>query len=211
MPTAKILAATGEARGELNLPDSVFGVTPNRPVMWEAARNFLANQRQGNACVKSRADVSGGGRKPWRQKGTGRARAGTTRSNVWVHGGRAFGPRPRDYSYRLPKETRRLALRSALSQKAEAGQVMVVADFTLSEPKTREVARILAALGMVDTRCLLVLPGHDPDLAQAARNLPRLSTREYRLLNAYEVLHADRLLILESAVPKLEEVWGHEA
>jgi large subunit ribosomal protein L4 len=211
MPTAKLLAHTGEARGEVNLPESVFGIAPNRSVMWEAARNFLANQRQGTSSVKSRAMVSGGGRKPWRQKGTGRARAGTTRSNIWVHGGRAFGPRPRDYGYRLPKEIRRLALRSALSQKAGAGEVTVLADFTIPEPKTREVARVLTALGVTESRCLLVLPGHDSDLARAARNLPRLRTLEYRLLNTYEVLHADRLLILESAVPKLEEVWGHEA
>ena len=211
MPTAKLLAHTGEARGEVKLPETIFGITPNRHVMWEAVRNFLANQRQGTACVKSRAQVSGGGRKPSRQKGTGRARAGTIRSPLWVHGGRAFGPRPRDYGYELPKQTRRLALRSALSQKAEAGAVTVVADFHLTEPKTREVARMLANLGVADARCLLVVPQHDADLARAARNIPRLNTREYRLLNAYEVLHADRLLILESAVPKLEEVWGHEA
>jgi large subunit ribosomal protein L4 len=211
MPTAKLLAHTGEARGEMSLPESVFGIPPNRHVMWEAARNYLANQRLGTSSVRTRAEVRGGGRKPWRQKGTGRARAGTTRSPVWRHGGRAFGPRPRDYGYVLPKATRRLALRSALSQKAESGAVTVVADFRIAEPKTREVARVLTNLGVGAVRCLLVVPQHDPDLARAARNLPHLTTREYRLLNTYEVLHAERLIILESAVPKLEEVWGHEA
>jgi large subunit ribosomal protein L4 len=211
MPMAKYVAHTGEARGEVKLPETVFGLAPNRHVMWEAVRNFLANQRQGTSSVRSRAEVSGGGRKPWRQKGTGRARVGTIRSPLWVHGGRAFGPRPRDYSYELPKAARRLALRSALSQKAGAGEVTVVADFQLAEPRTREVARILQNLEVGEARCLLVVARHDPDLARATRNLPRLQTREYRLLNAYEVLHADRLLILESAVPKLEEVWGHEA
>jgi large subunit ribosomal protein L4 len=211
MPTAKLLAHTGEARGEMSLPESVFGIPPNRHVMWEAARNFLANQRLGTSSVRTRADVRGGGRKPWRQKGTGRARSGTIRSPLWRHGGRAFGPRPRDYGYVLPKATRRLALRSALSQKADSGLVTVVADFTIPEAKTREVARILTNLGVGLERCLLVIPQHDAALAQATRNLPRLQTREYRLLNTYEVLHADRLLILESAVPKLEEVWGHEA
>jgi large subunit ribosomal protein L4 len=207
MAVANYYTSTGQAKGEVNLPEGAFGVEPNRHVMWEAVRNYLANQRHGTAKVKTRAEVSGGGRKPWRQKGTGRARAGTNRSPLWVGGGRAFGPRPRDYGYVLPKQTKRLALRSALSAKAQAGEVLVISDFRVAEPKTREVARVLKSLELAETRCLLVVPEHDGDLARAARNIPTLNTRECRLLNAYEVLQAERLLIMESALAKIEEAW----
>ena len=207
MAVANHFTHTGQAKGEVTLPEGTFGIEPNRHVMWEAVRNFLANPRQGTTNVKTRAEVSGGGRKPWRQKGTGRARAGTTRSPIWVGGGRAFGPHPRDYSYVLPKQTRRLALRSALSAKALAGEVVVISDFRVTEPRTREVARILKSLDLAEAKCLLVIPEHDADLARAARNIPVLTTREYRLLNAYEVLQADRLVIMESALAKIEEAW----
>ena len=208
MAVAKLYAHTGEAKGDVDLPAGAFGIEPNRHVMWEAVRNYLANQRQGTAAVRSRAEVSGGGRKPWRQKGTGRARSGTSRSPVWVGGGRAFGPQPRDYYYTLPKKVRRLALKSALSEKAAAGEVAVVAEFALSAPKTREVARIMKSLEIGSQRCLLVIPEHHEELARAARNIPNLQLREYRLLNAYEVLHAHRLLVMETALPKIEEAWG---
>jgi large subunit ribosomal protein L4 len=207
MAVANYYTHTGQAKGEVTLPEGAFGIEPNHHVMWEAVRNFLANQRHGTSKVKGRAEVSGGGRKPWRQKGTGRARAGTTRSPLWVGGGRAFGPHPRDYSYLLPKQTRRLALRSALSAKALAGEVVVVSDFHLPEPRTREVAKVLKSLKLEEAKCLLVIPEHDAALARAARNIPTLTTRESRLLNAYEVLQADRLLVMESALAKIEEAW----
>jgi len=208
MPAAKLFTHSSDARGDVQLPEATFGVEPNQHVMWEAVRNYLANQRHGTAKVKGRTEISGGGRKPWRQKGTGRARAGSNRSPIWVGGGRAFGPRPRSYAYVLPRAIKRLALRSALSEKARSGEVRVLSDFSVRERKTREVAAVIKGLGLDDRRCLLVLPEHDADLALAARNIPRLSTRDYRLLNAYEVLHADCLLIMESAVPKIEEAWG---
>ncbi|MBD3237659.1 MAG: 50S ribosomal protein L4 [Candidatus Eisenbacteria bacterium] len=208
MPVARRVTHTGEAQGEAQLPAGAFGVTPNEHVMWEAVRNYLFNQRQGTASVKGRKESRGGGTKPWRQKGTGRARVGTTRSPLWVGGARAFGPHPRDYGFRLPKRIRQLALRSALSTKAEAGEITVVADFRLSEPKTREVAQILRSLEIDRERCLLVMAEHDADLLQAARNIPNLRLQECRLLNAYEVLHADRLLIMESAVERIGEVWS---
>jgi large subunit ribosomal protein L4 len=208
MAVAKLFAPTGEERGEVDLPAGVFGIEPNRHVMWEAVRNHLANQRQGTASVKNRRVITGGGRKPYRQKGTGRARSGTSRSPVWVGGARAFGPRPRDYSYALPRRVRRLALRSALSAKASAGEVMLLSDLPLSEPKTREVDQLLGRLNLREASCLLVLAEHDPTIALAARNIPTLCTREYRQLNAYEVLHAERLLILEPAVSKIEEAWN---
>jgi large subunit ribosomal protein L4 len=207
MAVANYYTSTGQAKGEVNLPEGAFGIEPNRHVMWEAVRNYLANQRQGTAKVKTRAEVSGGGRKPWRQKGTGRARAGTTRGPLWVGGGRAFGPKPRDYGYVLPKQTKRLALRSALSAKAQAGEVLVISDFRVTEPKTREVAQILKSLSLDEAKCLLVVPEHDAELARAGRNIPALTTRECRLLNTYEVLQAERLLIMESALAKIEEAW----
>ena len=208
MPAARFVTHTGEAKGDAQLPDGTFGMAPNEHVMWEAVRNYLFNQRQGTASVKGRSDMRGGGRKPWRQKGTGRARAGTIRSPIWVGGARAFGPHPRDYYFRLPKRVRHLALRSALSAKAASGEITVVADFKLSKPKTREVAGILKSLEVGRERCLLVTLEHDADLLQAARNIPNLSLLECRLLNTYEVLHADRLLIMESAVGRIAEVWS---
>ncbi len=208
MAVAKLYAHTGEAKGDVNLPEGTFGVEPNRHVMWESVRNYLANQRQGTASVRSRSEVRGGGRKPWRQKGTGRARAGTSRSPVWVGGGRAFGPQPRDYYFKLPKKVRRLALKSALSEKATAGEVSVVTDFKVPEPKTREVAKILKGLELEGKKCLLVVGEHDSDLMLAGRNIPKLRMLECRLLNAYEVLHADQLLVMESALSKIEEAWG---
>jgi len=208
MAVVKVFTPAGEPQGEATLPEAAFGVVANEHVLWEAVRNHLANRRQGNAKVKHRGEVSGGGKKPWRQKGTGRARSGSSRSPVWVGGARAFGPIPRDYSYVLPRKIRRLALRSALSAKAGADQVRVVTDFRVAEAKTREVAQVLKRLEIHGSRCLLVVPEHDADLARAARNIPALQVREVRLLNPYEVLHADCLVIMQSAVPKIEEAWG---
>ncbi|MCK4305510.1 MAG: 50S ribosomal protein L4 [Candidatus Eisenbacteria sp.] len=208
MAVAKRFLQTGEATGEVDLPGGTFGIEPNGHVMWEAVRNYLANQRQGTACVKSRGEKRGGGRKPWRQKGTGRARCGTIRSPIRVGGARAFGPKPRDYSYAVPKKVKRLALQSALSSKAQAGDVVVISDFQVSEGRTREVAGMLKGLGLTGTKCLLVLPEHDPLLARATRNLPDLRTLEFRLLNTYEILQAGRLLIMESAVAKIGEAWS---
>jgi len=208
MPAAKLVTHTGEMRGEMQLPEGSFGVAPNEHVMWEAVRNYLANQRQGTSSVKNRRTISGGGRKPWRQKHTGSARAGTRRSPLWVHGARAFGPHPRDYSAVLPKRIRRLALRSALSTKAAAGEITVLADFQLSAPKTREVAAMLQRLEIGEARCLLVTAEHDAAMLQAGRNIPNLCLREARVLNTYDVLHADRVVIMAAAVPRIEEGLG---
>lgn len=208
MAVAKLYTHLGEEKGEMNLPDATFGIEPNVHVMWESVRNYLANQRQGTAKVKTRAEVRGGGRKPWRQKGTGRARAGTSRSPLWVGGGRAFGPKPRDYSYNLPKKVKRLALRSALSSKVQSGGLLVISDFQLPETRTREVVTVLNNLKIKGTKCLVVLPEHNGEFARAARNIPKLKTRECRLLNTYEVLQADHLVIFESAIARIEEAMG---
>ena len=206
--TVKVYGMDGSEKGTATLPETLFAQPVHEHLLWLSVKRHLGNQRQGTAKVKSRSEVSGGGRKPWRQKGTGRARAGTNTSPIWPGGGRAFGPKPRDYGYRLPKKVKNLALRSALSSKAGAEEVRVLADFQLAEPKTREVAAVLRSLDLEAARCLLVVPEHSPEMMRASRNIPNLSVLEYRLLNPYEVLHSDVLLIMESAVPMIEEVWG---
>jgi large subunit ribosomal protein L4 len=205
MPSAKLYAPTGEEKGMIDLPEWAFGSSIRRHVMWEVVRNFLANQRQGTASVKSRANVSGGGKKPWAQKKTGRARAGTTRSPVWVGGGRAFGPHPRSYSYELPKKVRRVALRSALTMKARESQVAVLSDLPLAQVKTREVYSVLRNLGLAKGKTLLVLPEHNPQILRASRNIPKLSTAVFTNLNTYQVLNSDRLVLLESTVNKMRD------
>lgn len=205
MPTAKLYAPTGEEKGMIDLPEWAFGSTIRRHVMWEVVRNFLANQRHGTASVKNRAAVSGGGKKPWAQKKTGRARAGTNRSPLWVGGGRAFGPHPRSYSYELPKKVRRVALRSALTLKARESNIAVLSELPLTDVKTREVYGVLRNLGLVKGKTLLVLPEHDPQMLRAARNIPKLSTAVFTNLNTYQVLNSDRLVLLESTVNRMRE------
>ena len=205
MATAKLYTPAGEEKGTVDLPDWAFGSKVHRHVMWEVVRNYLANNRQGTSKVKNRSDVSGGGRKPWAQKKTGRARAGTNRSNIWVGGGRAFGPKPRSYRFEMPKKIRRLALRSALTLKAKDEEVSVLSDIPITEVKTREVYSVLDKLGLTDTKTLLVLPAYDDQLLRAARNLPKLETAVFTNLNTYQVLQNDRLVLLESTVDRMRE------
>jgi len=206
MPNAKLYAPTGEEKGTVDLPDWAFGSRIHRHVMWEVVRNHLANVRQGTSKVKNRAKVRGGGSKPWAQKKTGRARAGTRRSNIWVGGGRAFGPRPRSYSFEVPKKIRRLALRSALTLKAKDEEIAVLSELPINQAKTREVYSVLTNLGLDHTRTLLVLPDYDERVLRAARNVPKLETTVFSNLNTYQVLHSDRLLLLESTVDRMREV-----
>lgn len=206
MPNAKLYAPTGEEKGTVDLPDWAFASRIHRHVMWEVVRNHLANARQGTSKVKNRAKVRGGGSKPWAQKKTGRARAGTRRSVLWVGGGRAFGPRPRSYSYNMPKKIRRLALRSALTLKAKDEGIAVLSELPVSEVKTREVYSVLTNLGLGHTKTLLVLPEYDEQILRAARNIPKLETTIVSNLNTYQVLHSDRLLLLESTVDRMREV-----
>ncbi len=205
MPSAKLYAPTGEEKGTIDLPEWAFGSAIRRHAMWEVVRNFLANQRHGTASVKSRAVVSGGGKKPWAQKKTGRARAGTTRSPLWVGGGRAFGPHPRSYSYELPKKVRRVALRSALTLKARESKVAVLSSLPIPQAKTREVYGILKNLGLDKRKTLLVLPEHDPQILRVSRNIPKLSTAVYTNLNTYQVLNSETLVLLESTVSKMRD------
>jgi large subunit ribosomal protein L4 len=206
--TLPILTKGGQTSGEVTLPDGLFGVTPNEHVMHEAVRTYLANQRSGTAYAKGRSDVSGGGKKPWRQKGTGRARVGSTRVSHWVGGGLAFGPQPRDFSMRLPKKIRRLALTSALSVKAAADEIKILEDFTLPKASTKEMASLLGAIGVGGEKVLLVIREGSRELFLSARNIENLKVSLARELTPYYLLWADKVILTKSALETVEEVFG---
>ena len=208
MASAQLRDPSGAEKGTIELPAEIFEAKINRHVMWLSVVNYQNNQRQGTVKVKTRAEVSGGGPKPWRQKGTGRARAGTTRSNIWVKGGRAHGPQPRDHYIKLPKGVRAAALRSALTVRAKDGAVTVLTGSGVQEGKTREVLQMLKALGLEGTKCLLVLPVGEDRAVAAGRNLDRFGTSSAEQINTYEVLWADHVLITEDALTRLKEVRG---
>jgi large subunit ribosomal protein L4 len=198
--TLDILTITGEPKDKIELPEAVFGQKPRKDLIWDAVTNYLANQRQGTAKTKTRAEVSGGGKKPWRQKHTGRARHGSTRSPIWRHGGIVFGPQPRDYSSRLPAAKRIKSLHAALSAMQSENRIRVIEDFELPAAKTRELAKIVKDLGLNDELTLLLVASADPKLLQAARNLPRLDLMRVRDLNAYQAVAHRTLVFTRSAI-----------
>ena len=202
-----VLDMNGKKVSTVELSDAVFGITPNEKVMHAAVVNFLANQRQGTQSTKTRSEVSGGGRKPWRQKGTGRARQGSTRSPQWTHGGVALGPKPRDYSYRLNKKVKRLAIVSALSAKAQAGEMVVIDKIEAAEYKTKTVAAMLKAVDAAK-KALIVTPAVDEKLVKSAANLAGVSTTVVGQINTYAVLNGGKLVISADAAKKLEEVFA---
>ena len=202
-----VLDMNGKKVSTIELSDAVFGITPNEKVMHMAIVNFLANQRQGTQSTKTRSEVSGGGRKPWRQKGTGLARQGSTRSPQWTHGGIALGPKPRDYSFRLNKKVKRLALLSALSSKAQSGEIVVVDKIEAAEYKTKTVANMLTAVG-VTKKALIVIPAVDAKLVKSAANIPGVKTTTADNINTYEVLNGGKFVISVDAAKKLEEVFA---
>ena len=202
-----VLDMNGKKVSDIELSDAVFGLTPNEKVMHAAVVNFLANQRQGTQSTKTRSEVSGGGRKPWRQKGTGRARQGSTRSPQWTHGGVALGPKPRDYSYRLNKKVKRLAVLSALSSKAQSGDVIVLDKIEATEYKTKTIANMLKAVG-VTKKALIVTPAVDAKLVKSAANIPGVKTTTADCVNTYEVLNGGKFVISVDAAKKLEEVFA---
>ena len=206
MPKATVYDMTGKAVGEFELSDAVFGIEPDKVAMFEAVKNHLANCRQGTQSTLTRAEVRGGGRKPWRQKGTGRARQGSIRSPQWTHGGIALGPKPRDYSYRLNKKYRRLALKSALSAKAAAGEVMVVENLNLAEVKTKTMAAFLNALEA--KKALIVTPEVCENIVKSARNIPGAMTTTATIINVYDILNHDKFIVDKSAVEKIQEVFA---
>ena len=202
-----VLDMNGKKVSDIELSDAVFGLTPNEKVMHAAVVNFLANQRQGTQSTKTRSEVSGGGRKPWRQKGTGRARQGSTRSPQWTHGGVALGPKPRDYSYRLNKKVKRLAVLSALSSKAQSGEMIVLDKIEATEYKTKTIANMLKAVG-VTKKALIVTPAVDAKLVKSAANIPGVKTTTANCVNTYEVLTGGKFVISVDAAKKLEEVFA---
>ena len=202
-----VLDMNGKKVSEVELSDAVFGITPNEKAVHAAVVNFLANQRQGTQSTKTRSEVSGGGRKPWRQKGTGRARQGSIRAPQWTHGGVALGPKPRDYSYRLNKKVKRLAMVSALSAKAQAGEMVVIDKIEAAEYKTKTVAAMLKAVDATK-KALIVTPAVDEKLVKSAANLAGVSTTVVGQINTYAVLNGGKLVISADAAKKLEEVFA---
>ena len=206
MPTVSVYDMTGKQTGTLELSADVFGIEPNKTVLHSAVVNYLANQRQGTQSTKTRTEVSGGGKKPWRQKGTGHARQGSTRAPQWTHGGIALGPKPRSYRFALPKKMRRLALKSAFSSKVAAEDMLVLDSLAMDEYKTKTIVSMLAALG-ADKKVLLVLPEKNEKVVCSARNIPGVKTALVNTLNVYDVLNADKFIVVKDAVAQMEEVY----
>ena len=207
MPNVKVVNMAGKEVGEITLSDVIFGAKINEAVLHAAVRAFLMNQRQGTQSTLTRSEVSGGGRKPWRQKGTGRARQGSTRSPQWTHGGIALGPKPRDYHIDMNKKTKRVALYSALSAKVAAGDLIVVDEIKVDGYKTKTVVNMLNALG-ADRKALIVLPEVDNFVVKSAANIPGVKTTLAHTLNVYDILNANKFVVSKAAIAKLEEVFA---
>ena len=198
---------SGKLVGEIELSEAVFGITPNESVVHDAVKNHLANKRQGTQSALTRAEVSGGGRKPWRQKGTGRARQGSTRSPQWTHGGIAFAPKPRTYSYVLNKKVKRLALKSVLSSKAQDGEIVVVDKIAMDEIKTKSFKNFLTAVN-AEGKSVVVTPEVNDIVVKSARNIPGVVTSPAKLINVYDLLNAKTLVIDKDALAVIEEVFA---
>lgn len=207
MLKVKVVDTTGKKVSDLKLAEGVFGIEPNKSAMHLAVVSYLANQRQGTQSTLTRAEVRGGGKKPWRQKGTGRARQGSTRAAQWVHGGIAFGPKPRKYNVGITKKTKRLALKSALSSKVADKELTVVDEFGLDEIKTKKVAEILTAL-KVGKKTLIVLPEKDETVLKSARNIAGVKVATVDTICTYDILNCNTLLATEAGIKKIEEVYA---
>ena len=207
MPTAKLFNMAGDQVGEVALSEAVFGVEPNESVLHDSVKNHLANCRQGTQSALTRAEVSGGGRKPWRQKGTGRARQGSTRAPQWTHGGIVFAPKPRDYTVTLNKKVKRLAMKSALSSKVQDNEMIVVDSIATEGYKTKKIAEMLKALGS-EKKALIVLSEVDAQVIASAANIPGVKTAQVNTLNVYDILNADKFIVVKDAVSKIEEVYA---
>lgn len=207
MPNVAVLDMAGKNVGSIDLSESIFGIEPNAAVMHHMVVNYLANQRQGTQSALTRAEVSGGGKKPWRQKGTGHARQGSTRSPQWRHGGIVFAPKPRSYRFTVNKKVRRLAMKSAFSTKAASSDIIVLDSLTTDSYKTKVIAEMLKAVGS-EKKALIVLPEVDKKVIKSAGNIPGVTTAQVNTLNVYEMLNADKLIIVKDAVAKIEEVYA---
>lgn len=207
MPNVSVVDMEGKKVGSVDLSDSIFGIEPNTAVMHQVVLSYLAAQRQGTQSALTRAEVSGGGKKPWRQKGTGRARQGSTRAPQWTHGGIVFAPKPRDYSFSVNKKEKRLALKSALSAKAAENEIIVVDKIVTDEYKTKTMVAMLDAI-KVDKKTLIVLSEVDDKVIKSANNIPGVKTAQVNTINVYDILNADKLVIAKDAVSKIEEVYA---
>ncbi len=207
MPKVAVLDMAGKEVGSIDLSEAVFGMEPNKSVMLHMVKNYLANQRQGTQSALTRAEVSGGGKKPWRQKGTGRARQGSTRAPQWTHGGIVFAPKPRDYSYTVNKKVRRLAMKSAFSAKVAGNEMVVIDAITMDEYKTKTIAAMLKAVG-AEKKALIVLPEVNEKVIASAANIPGVKTAQVNTLNVYDILNADMFIVAKDAVAKIEEVYA---
>jgi len=207
MPKITIHNMEGKEVGERVLNDEIFAVPVHRSLLHSAIKMYLANQREGNHSTLTRAEVRGGGKKPWRQKGTGRARHGSTRSPQWTHGGVAFGPKPREYRFTMNKKARRLALKSALSDKVARANIIVVDNITLGEYKTKAIAAMLAALKS-DKKALIITESPDNKIIKSAANIPGIKTAAADNINVYDIVSAGKLIVSSAAVDKIEEVYA---
>ena len=207
MPKVALYDINGSQVGDIELNDAIFGIKMNNHAMYEAVKNYLANQRQGTQSAKTRAEVRGGGRKPWRQKGTGRARQGSIRAPQWKGGGVVFAPKPRDYSYSIPKKVKRLALKSALTSKVVDNEIIVLDSLTLEQAKTKEMVKVLSNL-KANKKSLIVIPERDEKVVRAASNIPGVKTAYVNTINVYDILNCDSFIITKDAVNKVEEVYA---
>ena len=207
MPNVKVLNMAGKEVGEIALSDAIFGAEVNGTVLHTAVKAYLANQRQGTQSTLTRTEVSGGGKKPWRQKGTGRARQGSTRAPQWTHGGIALGPKPRTYTVALNKKVKRIALQSALSSKVAAGELVVIDSIKTAEYKTKTMVAMLNAVG-ADRKALVVLPENDQFVIKSCANIPGCKTSQWNTINVYDILNSGKLVIDQAAVAKIEEVFA---
>ena len=207
MSTIKVLNMAGAEVGTVELCDSIFGIEPNQAVVHEVVKNHLANCRQGTQSALTRAEVSGGGKKPWRQKGTGHARQGSTRAPQWTHGGIVFAPKPRDYSYVLNKKVKRLALKSVLSAKAAEGKLVVIDSIKMDAIKTADFRKFLSAV-KVDGKAVVVTPEVDNVIVKSARNIPGVLTTVANILSVYDIINAQYLVVDQAALAKIEEVYA---
>ena len=207
MPKVAVLDMTGKEVGTVELSDSIFGIEPNVSVMHDVVVNHLANKRQGTQSALTRAEVSGGGKKPWRQKGTGHARQGSIRSPQWRYGGIVFAPKPRDYSYVVNKKVKRLAMKSAFSSKVLDNGIIVLDSLEMPEYKTKSMVNVLDAIG-ANGKSLVVLPEIEDKIIKSSRNIPGVKTSQVNTLNVYDILNARKLVIVKSAISKIEEVYA---
>lgn len=207
MAKLAVLDKAGKKVSDIELADSIFAIEPNESAMHLMVVNYLANQRQGTQSTLTRSEVSGGGKKPWRQKGTGRARQGSTRAPQWTHGGIALGPKPRDYGFDVNKKVRRLAMKSALSAKVAAEEMIVLDSFGVDAIKTKEVAEVLAAIN-AGKKTLIVLPEKNDIVYKSARNIAGTNVTLVNTLNVYDILNCNTIVVLKDAVAKIEEVYA---